>query len=324
MLPGVVADLLAKGVATESRGAVVVFLKPPPEDGSEHRADAVVRKKDGAFTYTTTDLATIQHRLKEWQPDAVLYVVGAPQAFHFRTLFEIARRWGVTVELEHIAFGSVLGNDGKILSTRNGGAAELSELLDRAVERGAEKYDETVAERKTLGKYVPVLSAEERQQVAEAIGIGAVKYADLSSHRTTDYKFLWDKMLATDGNTATYMQYAYARCRNIFREGDEDPARFRTDPPPVVLAHPAERALGLQLLRFEETLAGAAEEYLPHLLTSYLWDVAKSYSVFYTNCPVLKAETPALRDSRLLLCDLTARTIQTTLGLLGIRTVERM
>src|SRR5207248_11463655 len=134
----------------------------------------------------------------------------------------------------------------------------------------------------------------------------------------------WDKMLATDGNTATYMQYAYARCRAIFREGDEDAARFRAAPPPASLAHPAERALALQLLKFEETLAGAAAEYLPHLLTAYLWDLAKSYSVFFTNCPVLKAETPELRDSRLLLCDLTARTIQITLGLLGIRTVERM
>ncbi len=324
MLPGVVEDLLAKGIATESDGAVVVFLKPPPEDGSEHRADAVVRKKDGAFTYTTTDLATIRYRLDEWKPDAILYVVGAPQAFHFRTLFEIARRWGVGVELEHVAFGSVLGNDGKILSTRNGGAAELSELLDRAVERGAEKYDQTLAERRERGEDVPDLSADERRQIAEAVGVGAVKYADLSSHRTTDYKFLWDKMLATDGNTATYMQYAYARCRAIFRKADVDPARFRTDPPPVMLAHPAERALGLQLLRFEETLVGAAQEYLPHLLTGYLWDLTKSYSVFYTNCPVLKAETPQLRDSRLLLCDLTARTIQTALGLLGIRTVERM
>jgi arginyl-tRNA synthetase len=324
MLPGVVDELLAKGIATVSNGAVVVFLKPPPEDGSEHRADAVIRKKDGAFTYTTSDLATIQYRTKEWQPDAILYVVGTPQAYHFKTLFEVARRWGHRVELNHIAFGSVLGNDGKMLSTRNGGAAELSELLDRAVERGAEKYDQTLAERRERGEDVPDVSAEERQRIAETVGLGAVKYADLASHRTGDYKFLWDKMLATDGNTATYMQYAYARCRSIFRKGDVDPARFRSSPPPVTLTHPAERALGLQLLRFEETLTAAAADYLPHLLTAYLWDLAKSYSVFFTNCPVLKAETPQLRDSRLLLCDLTARTIQTTLGLLGIGTVERM
>ncbi len=324
MLSGVVEDLLAKGIATVSNGAVVVFLKPPPEDGSEHRADAVIRKRDGAFTYTTSDLATIRYRMDDWKPDAILYVVGMPQAYHFKTVFEVAERWGYRTDLNHIGFGSVLGNDGKMLSTRNGGAAELSELLDRAVERGAAMYEQTVAERRERGEDVPEISADERRRIAEAVGLGAVKYADLSSHRTSDYKFLWDKMLATDGNTATYMQYAYARCRSIFRKGDVDPARFRINPPAVILTHPAERALGLQLLRFEETLTAAAAEYLPHLLTAYLWDLAKSYSVFFTNCPVLKAETPALRDSRLLLCDLTARTIQSTLGLLGIQTVERM
>jgi arginyl-tRNA synthetase len=322
MLPGVVADLLAKGIASESEGAVVVFLKPPPDDGSPHRADAVIRKKDGAFTYMTSDLATIQYRVREWRPDAILYVVGAPQAYHFKTLFEIARRWGVNVELTHVAFGSVLGNDGKMLSTRNGGAAELSELLDRAVERGGEKYDQTVAERRERGEDVPEISPEERRRIAEVVGLGAVKYADLSCHRTGDYKFLWDKMLATDGNTATYMQYAYARCRAICTKGGVDPQSVRNAH--VLLTEPAERALALQLLRFEETLRAAASEYLPHLLTAYLWDLAKSYSIFYTNCPVLKAPSVELRDSRLALCDLTARTIQTTLGLLGIQTVERM
>jgi arginyl-tRNA synthetase len=324
MLPAVVDDLLAKGIATISNGAAVVFLKPAPEDGSEHRADAVVRKRDGAFTYMTSDLATIQYRLKEWKPDAILCVVGTPQAYHFTTLFEVARRWGVGVELEHIKFGSVLGNDGKMLSTRNGGAAELSELLDRAIEKGAAQYEQSVAERRDRGEDVPTIDAAEESRIAESVGLGAVKYADLVSHRISDYKFLWDKMLATDGNTATYMQYAYARCRSIFRKGDVAVERFRKSPPPVTLTHPAERALGLQLLRFEETLVAAAADYVPHLLTAYLWDLAKSYSVFFTNCPVLKAETLNLRDSRLLLCDLTARTIQTALDLLGIRTVERM
>jgi arginyl-tRNA synthetase len=322
MLGGVVDDLLKKGIAVVSAGAVVVFLKPPPEDGAEHRADAVIRKKDGAFTYTTSDLATIQYRRNEWKPDVVLYVVGAPQAYHFTTLFGIARKWGVTTELRHIGFGSVLGNDGKMLSTRNGGAAELSELLDRAVERGAAQYEQTVADRRERGEDVPEISAEERQRIAEVVGLGAVKYADLSSHRTSDYKFLWDKMLATDGNTATYMQYAYARCRAIFTKGSVDPATIRNSP--VKLVEPSERALALQLLRFEETLSAAAAEYLPHLLTAYLWDLAKSYSVFYTNCSVLKAETVELRNSRLLLCDRPARTIELTLGLLGIGTVERM
>ena len=165
---------------------------------------------------------------------------------------------------------------------------------------------------------------EELRDVHEAVGIGAVKYADLCQNRTSDYVFDPVKMTATEGNTATYMQYAYARCRSIFRKGGVDPARFRSSPPPVVLTHPAERALGLQLLRFEETLVAAAADYLPHLLTAYLWDLAKSYSVFFTNCPVLKAETPELRDSRLLLCDLTARTLKLALDLLGIKKVERM
>ena len=177
--------------------------------------------------------------MKEWNPDAILYVVGMPQEFHFITLFEIARRWGYEIESRSTSsFGSVLGNDGKMLSTRNGGAAELSELLDRAVERGAAMYEHSVAERRERGEDVPEIGPEERQRIAETVGLGAVKYADLSSHRTSDYKFLWDKMLATDGNTATYMQYAYARCRSIFRKGDVDLARFRATPPPVTLNPP--------------------------------------------------------------------------------------
>src|SRR5262249_21634721 len=162
------------------------------------------------------------------------------------------------------------------------------------------------------------------RHIAEAVGLGAVKYADLSQNRESDYVFDWDKMLAMDGNTATYMQYAYARIRSIFRKGEEARDRFRSDPPLPVLDHPAERTLALQLLPFEEALQNAAAEYRPNLITAYLWDLAKSYSGFYQNCPVLKAETPKLRDSRLLLCDLTAHTIHKALDLLGIRTVERM
>jgi arginyl-tRNA synthetase len=244
---------------------------------------------------------------------------------HFQNLFTTARRWGYdNVELQHIAFGSVLGSNRKPLSTREGGAIELGALLDEAVQRGADNYEQSRRERVERGEHVPELSADEQRQIAEAVGLGAVKYADLGQHRTTDYVFNWDKMLATDGNTATYMQYAYVRCRGIFRKGEVDAARFRSAPPLPVLASPHERPLALQLLRFEETLTAAAADYLPHLLTAYLWDLAKAYSVFFTNCPVLKAETPELRDSRLLLCDLTARTIRQTLDLLGIRTVERM
>jgi arginyl-tRNA synthetase len=171
---------------------------------------------------------------------------------------------------------------------------------------------------------VPDFTAEEKRDIAEAIGVGAIKYADLSQNRTSDYVFSYDKMLATDGNTATYMQYAYARCRSIFREGEVDEARFRSSPPPVVIGRPAERALALQLLRFPEAIENAANDYVPHLITAYLWDLAKSFSGFFENCPVLKAETPELKDSRLLLVDLVGRVIKQALDLLGIRTVERM
>jgi arginyl-tRNA synthetase len=317
-LPAVVESLGKCGIAEPSQGAVVIQL-------GEDRPPAMVRKKDGAFTYTTSDLATIQYRVDTWHPDAILYVVDFRQGLHFKNLFEAARRWGYKqVELQHISFGSVLGADRKPIKTREGGAIELAQLLDEAVERGKQTYEQSRAERAARGEAVPDLTAEERQQIAEAVGLGAVKYADLSQNRTSDYVFSWEKMLATDGNTATYMQYAYVRNRGIFRKGDEDERPFRTAPPLPSLDQPEERALALQLLRLEEALTAAAAEYQPHLITGYLWDLAKSYSGFFQNCPVLKAETPALRQSRLLLCDLTARVIQQGLNLLGIRTVERM
>jgi arginyl-tRNA synthetase len=321
MLPDVVEDLLAKGLAEETKGAVGIFPVPRKEES----VPALVRKRDGAFTYMTSDLATIRYRVNEWHPGAMLYVVDARQAFHFKQLFDAAGRWGYDqVELEHVAFGSVLGPDRKPLKTREGGAVELGALLDEAVQHGAERYEQSRAERIERGEVVPELSQSEKQQIAETVGLGAVKYADLSQHRTTDYVFAWDKMLATDGNTATYMQYAYARCRAIFRKGNVDDGALRRSKPLPPTAEPTERALVLQLVRFEETLVAAASEYLPHLLTAYLWELAKSFSAFYTNCPVLDAPTTDLRSGRLLLCDLTARTIQATLGLLGIRTLERM
>jgi arginyl-tRNA synthetase len=325
MLPGVVESMLKSGIATRSQGAVVIFLKPPPDDGEEPRADAVIQKKDGAFTYMTSDLATIQYRMKLWNPDAILYVVGAPQAQHFQTLFATAKKWGfANVDLEHISFGSVLGNDRKMLSTRNGGAAELSELLDMAVSHGEAMYEENRKARTERGEDVPDLSADERRQVAERVGLGAVKYADLSQNRTSDYVFDWDKMLATDGNSATYMQYAYTRCQGIFRKGEIDVSTLRQTPPVPSLAMPQERALALQLARFEETTQASAIDFKPNLLTAYLWELARAYSRFFDGCPVLKAESPELRASRLLLCDLTARVIRQTLELLGIQTMERM
>jgi arginyl-tRNA synthetase len=318
MLPGIVQSLLDSGLARESEGAVGIFLK-------EGEPPALIRKKDGAFTYTTSDLATIRHRVETWNPDAILYVVDFRQALHFQNLFEAAQRWGYDkIELQHISFGSVLGSDRRPIKTREGGAIELGDLLNEAVQRGRSVYDQTRSERAARGEDVPELSVEERQKIADVVGLGAVKYADLSQNRTSDYVFNWDKMLAMDGNTATYMQYAYARVRSIFRKGGESEDRYRTNPPPVTLDVPAERMLALQLLRFTESMEAAAAEYKPNLITSYLWDLAKAYSGFYDSCPVLKAETPALRHSRLLLCDLTARVIQKGLELLGIGTIERM
>jgi arginyl-tRNA synthetase len=332
MLPAVVEDMLAKRIAFESQGAVVIpnaagNIPPPPPPGEQLKEDppAILRKRDGAFTYTTSDLATVKYRVDHYAPDATLYVVDFRQALHFRTFFAQARRWGYTdVELTHISFGSVLGKDGKPLKTREGNATELLPLLDDAIQLGRERYQESYESRRATGHDVVELADAVIQDIAEAVGSGAVKYADLSQNRNSDYKYDPDKMLATDGNTATYMQYAYARCRAIFRQGQVDDQRIRTNPPAVLISHPAERALVLQLLKFEETLNSAATEYLPHYLTGYLWDLAKSMSVFYENCPVLRAETPELGDSRLLLVDLCGRAIRQALDLLGIRTVERM
>jgi arginyl-tRNA synthetase len=318
MLPQVVTDLEQKGIAQRSAGALVIFF-------GEEEPPALIQKKDGAFTYTTTDLATIRHRVDTWHPDALLYVVDSRQSLHFKHLFSAARRWGYEdVDLEHISFGSVLGENRAPLKTREGGVPELEALLDEAVQRAGETYEQSSREARERGEQVPDLSEEERQRINEAVGIGAVKYADLSQNRMTDYVFSWSKMLAMNGNTATYMQYAYARNRAIFRKGGENEHRFRTDPPPVLLQSPLESNLGLNLLRLEESLTAGAAEYQPNAITSYLWDLCKSYSGFFQNCPVLKADSPALRESRLLLCDLTARVIQRCLDLLGIRTIERM
>jgi arginyl-tRNA synthetase len=330
MLSDVVTDMLSKGIAFESLGAVVI----PNAKGNVPRTDeerkkedppAVIRKRDGAFTYTTSDLATVKYRMTQFAPDAMLYVVDFRQALHFKTFFAQVRRWGYTeVELQHISFGSVLGEDRRPFAARRGGAAELETLINEATRMGLELYEASYADRKASGHDVPELTDEVKRDIAEAVGVGAIKYADLSGNRNSDYVFSYPKMLATDGNTATYMQYAYARCRSIFRKGQVDEGRFRSDPPAVVITHPAERAVALQLLRFEEALLSAAAEYLPHHITGYLWDLAKAMSVFYENCPVLAADSPGVRDSRLLLVDLCGRVIHRALDLLGIRTVERM
>ncbi len=318
MLADVVEDLLKKGIAEESKGAVVVFL-------GEGKPPAMIRKSDGAFTYTTSDLATIRYRTTTWQPDAMLYVVDARQALHFQSLFDVARRWGYDrVALQHVQFGSVLGEDRKPLKTREGGVIELSSLLDEAVVRAGQVYEQILQEGAERGEDLPALDAKHRGQIAEAVGVGAVKYADLCQNRTTDYVFSWEKMLAMTGNTGTYMQYAYARNRSIFRKGGVDVSQLRAEPPVPSLETPPERALALVLLRFEEALNNAAADYQPNGITGYLWELSKTFSGFFQQCPVLKAPTPELRLSRLLLCDLTARVIQRALALLGIATVEQM
>ncbi len=307
-LAGVVEDLKARGLARESEGALCVFL-----DGFD--SPFLIQKRDGAFLYSTTDLATIQYRMKKWRPDAILYVVDHRQSLHFEQLFATARLWGYDdVELQHISFGTVLGDDGKPFKTRSGATVGLMSLLDEAVERAYA----------IAAKSEALTTEVDRRQVAERIGIGAIKYADLAHNRTSDYKFSYDKMLAMTGNTAAYMQYSYARVRSIFDKGGVDAAALRKSGAKISLAEPAERALGLAILQFSEALDTVVADYRPNHLTDYLFDVASKYAAFFESCPVLKAETEAVRTSRLLLCDLTARTLARGLDLLGIEVVERM
>ena len=321
-LKGVVGDLNDAGLLKKSDGAQCVFLEG-------HKAPFIVQKQDGAFLYATTDLATVQYRMEEWKPDAIIYVVDHRQSLHFEQLFETLQLWGKKnggfdkVELKHVSFGTVLGEDGKPYKTRSGSAVGLTGLLDEAVERAHKIVcDNDDARDESHGG--PQLSTDERQQVAQRIGIGAIKYADLAHNRTSDYVFSYDKMLAMNGNTATYMQYSYARVRSIFGKGEVDLETLRTGGATLRLVAPQERALGLALAQFSEALSRVAADYRPNHLTTYLFDVASKYSSFFENCPVLKAEDDATRDSRLLLCDLTARTLARGLELLGIETVERM
>jgi arginyl-tRNA synthetase len=249
-----------------------------------------------------------------------LYVVDHRQSQHFEQLFATARRWGYEqLELTHVSFGTVLGEDGRPFKTRSGDTVGLDGLLDEAVRRAAAIVADDDAERPARE-----LDVAEQKQVAEAVGIGALKYADLSQNRTSDYVFSYDKMLAMNGNTATYMQYAHARVRSIFTRGGVDAERLRAGGQAITLDEPAERALGLAILQFSEALEQVAVDYRPNLLTTYLYELANRYSTFFEQCPVLKAEDEALRTSRLLLCDLTARTLRQGLWLLGIEVVERM
>jgi arginyl-tRNA synthetase len=322
-LPQVVADLEALGLAVESEGALCVY-----PDGFPGRDDRplplIVRKRDGGYGYATTDLAAVRYRTTELGADWLIYVVGAPQAQHLAMVFQAAReaRWlGDDVRVDHAAFGSVLGEDGKMLRTRSGRPIRLAELLDEAVDRAR-----TLIEEKD-----PDLPSEARAELARAVGIGAVKYADLSSDRLKDYTFSWDRMLSLQGNTAPYLQYAHTRIRSILRRAGFDGAEVvgtsEGGSPPATRVHvgaPAERALALQLLGFGATLGQAAELLQPHRICTYLFDLASAFTTFYEACPVLKAGSEELVASRLTLCALTGRTLATGLDLLGIRAPERM
>ena len=313
-LGDVVKSLQESGLARESDGATCIFL-----DGFD--APMIVRKRDGAFLYATSDLATIKYRVETWNPDVILYVVDFRQGEHFDKLFAAARLWGYQdLELVHVNFGTVLGDDGKPFKTRSGDTVGLEGLLDEA-ERRAYRVVCEGDDDKPEGER---LSEDERRHVAQVVGIAALKYADLSQNRTSDYVFSYDKMLALTGNTATYMQYSYARVAGIFQRGEIDIERLRDSDARIALEHEAERALGLQLLRFAESLDEVVADYRPNHLTNYLFELAKSFSTFFEQCPVLKAETDEQRNSRLLLCDLTARTLKQGLALLGIEVVKRM
>ena len=310
-LAAVVTDLLDRGLARESRGAVGVFL------GGDDEPPLLVRKADGAFLYATTDLATIDWRLEHWHPDRILYVVDHRQGQHFEQVFATARRRGCgAVQLVHVAFGTVLGDDGRPFKTRAGDTVGLEPLLDEGVERAARVVGSGDEARAGMND-------ADRRHVAEIVGIGAIKYADLSQNRTTDYVFSFDKMLQLTGNTAAYMQYAVARVEGIFSKGAIDRQALRAGCRSVSVADPRERALALKLVRFAEVLEDVEADYRPNLLTGWLFELAGCYSTFYDALPVLKAEG-AERESRLAVCDLTGRVLRTGLELLGIGTVERM
>jgi len=320
-LPGVVDRLLKAGVAEISEGAVVVFFRDDPELADK---PLIIRKRDGGFNYATTDLATVDYRIDELKADAIWYVVGAPQSLHFRQIFTIARREGYAANLRHIIFGSVLGDDRKLMKTRSGENVPLRELLEEACKRA----------RKIIDEKNPDLSDEEKSDIAEKIGIGAVKYADLSQYRTTDYIFSWDRMLSLHGNTAPYLQNAYVRIRSIFRKAGEHTVAGIADAGPgsptpattttaLTLKDPAELDLAKRLCQFGEIVPQVLNGFRPNILANYLFELANSFHAFYEACPVLKSEEPA-RGSRLALCDLTGRVLQRGLDLLGINVPERM
>jgi arginyl-tRNA synthetase len=305
-LASVVERLLKSKIAEISEGAVCVFFPDIPELAER---PAIIRKSDGGFNYATTDIATVDYRIQDLKADTVWLVVGAPQILHFKQIIAIARREGYTADFRHITFGSILGDDRKLMKTRSGENVALRDVLEEAIARA----------RKIVDEKNPELPEAEREGVAKIIGIGAVKYADLSQYRMTDYIFSWDRMLSFQGNTAPYLQNAYVRIRSIFRKAGEEfvPAKE------LVLAAPEEKNLATRLCQFGEIVPTVLNDFRPNVLANYLFELANSFHSFYEACPVLKSEEPA-RISRLALCELTARILRRGLDLLGIAVPEKM
>ena len=314
MLPGIVADLKAKGLAVESEGATVVFLDEYKNKEGEPMG-VIIQKKDGGYLYTTTDIACAKYRYETLHADRVLYYIDSRQHQHLMQAWTIVRKAGYVpdcVPLEHHMFGMMLGKDGKPFKTRAGGTVKLSDLLDEALERA----------RRLVAEKNPDMPADELEKLANAVGIGAVKYADLSKNRTTDYIFDWDNMLAFEGNTAPYMQYAYTRVLSVFRKANIDESVLANAA--VTITEDREAQLAARLLQFEETLTVVARDGTPHVMCAYLYDLAGLFSGFYEHCPILSAENESVRNSRLKLAQLTAKTLKLGLDTLGIETVERM
>jgi arginyl-tRNA synthetase len=311
-LPGVVDELLQRGLARPSEGAICVF--PPGFTGREGEPmPLIVRKQDGGYSYATTDLAALRYRVETLGATRVIIVVGAPQSQHLAMVFAAGRLagWaGQEVRLEHVAFGSVLGPDKKMFKTRSGETVSLASLVDEGIERAGKVVAEKSSE----------LPAEEQRRIAELVGVGAIKYADLASDRIKDYVFDWNRMVALDGNTAPYLMYAHARARSILRKAGWDGAGGE---PAMLIQEPQERALALELLGFVPAVDKAIESLQPHKICGQLYEIAKSFASFFEECPVLKAEEP-VRSARLALTDLTARVLKQGLALLGIGAPEQM
>ena len=305
-LAPLVDKLLAAGTAQISEGAACIFFPDIPALADK---PCLIRKGDGGFLYATTDLATIEYRIERWDPHAIWYVTGAPQQLHFQQVFAAARRMGLGTKLEHIAFGSILGEDHKLMKTRSGDNVPLRDLIDEAISRARAMIEEKN----------PELPAEEKEHIARVVGLGAVKYAELSQHRMSDYVFSWSKMLSLQGNTAPYLQNAYVRVRSIFRKLGAELGSVQD----VVLTEPAELALAKKLLQFGEIVPLVLHDFRPNLLANHLFETANAFHTFYEACPVLKSEG-VTQHSRLVLCEATARVLKHGLDLLGVQVPERM